>query len=315
MMPDIGSDATRFDKFFTVTEVAEVAQVVPDQPPVVEAAPAAPAATAPPEPPKEPEPAKQIGLADKIRADREAKAASAKREDEARTYRERAEAAEARLATLTKSDVVADTIGWAEAMGLNREEQAVVGETLLYGLVPDRATPEVRIKLLEARQARQRKLDEESAKANQERASQEQIQRVHTNYIEALASSVESLPPGTLPDSEAWFSGDHEAYVRSLYATANNLADAARAQGRAADLSFGAVAKVLEADIASRAQRLRSRGATPEKPVEQPPAGKQPEVPVIVTSRGLNGGGTPRPPATTEAERLKRASEIVFRTK
>ena len=259
----------------------------------------------------------ETGLAAKIRAEREAKAAKAKHEAEARSWQEKYETAQAQLSKVNKADVVADTVGWAEAQGLTREEQAIVGQTLLYGLVPDKATPEVRIELMEARQARKAKLAAEEAARKEAAEATARVQETHQRYIEALASSVESLPPGgtTYPESETWFGEDREAYVRSLYATADNMAEYARASGQGCDLSFGAVAKVLESDLAVRASRLRSRGAAPQVKQEEPPApiGKPPEP--QVTATGISGGSPPRPPAKTDAERLQRASELVFRTK
>lgn len=317
-------DLSRFDKFFGAAEVPKApAQEV--SPPAAQVAPSTTEQKA--EEPKipadanaAPDPMKaEGGLAAKIRAEREAKAAKAKQESEAQSWREKYEAAQAQLARYNKSDVVADTIGWAEAMQLSREEQAAVGETLLYGLVPDKATADVRIKLMEARQARKEKLAAEEASRREAEAQAARVRETHEQYIEALASSVEALPPGgeTFPESEAWFGEDREAYVRSLYATANNLAESARAQGRACDLSFGAVAKVLEEDLAVRAQRVRSRGVAPAVKQNGAPApdGKQPEERVIVTNRDLGGGSPPRAPATTEAERIQRAMEVAFRTK
>lgn len=317
-------DLSRFDKFFggVQTDPAAVQVLEGTVPPASkpepiqgEVAPQTPAAPPVPEPVVE---AKPIGgLADKIRADREAKASAARKVEEDNTYKSKYEQAQAALARLSKSDIVADTIGWAEANQLTREEQAAIGETLLYGLVPDKATPEVRIKLLEARQARKEKLAEQSRAQEQERHQQAQVQQVHEQYIEALATNVESLPQGALPDSEAWFGGDQEAYVNSLYATANNLAENARAQGRVADLSFEAVAKVLESDISARAQRLRTRGvaAPKQEPAVVQATGKQPDEPQIVLSTKGLGGGAPRPPATTDAERMQRAMEAAFRTR
>lgn len=311
----------RFSKYFITTEVAETpsgvipTDVAPVQtPPAIPegAAPQAPAAASAPEP--EPEP--KGGLADKIRAEREAKYAKAKQIEEAKTWRERAEAAETELSKLRKSDVVADAVGWAQAMGLEREEIATVGESLLYSLVPDKATAEARIKLMEAKQTRERKLAEESRAKAEAEAKAEETRRVHEQYVDALASHVDNLQPGAFPESETWFEEDHEAYVRSLYATANNMAENGRAQGRMPDLSFGAVAAVLEKDLAVRAQRLRTRGVAPiAQPKPEEGAGKKPEEIINITTRGLTNGGVPRPPARDEAERLARAAEVAFRTK
>lgn len=315
-MPDL--DVAQFDKFFTTTEVPAPVTPAPVAKPVLDAPPpeGKPGEAAPPaqgSAPKIPEP--EQGLAAKIRADREARAREAQEKTEAKTWRERAEAAEAKLSKHAKSDVVSDTVGWAEAMGLEPEEIAAVGQNLLYSLRPDKADAEVRIRLMEAKQVRERKLSETKAAEAQKAAERAQVETVHNSYIEALASSVEALPQGgtTFPNSEAWFSENREAYVQSLYATANNLADYARARGQQADLSFAFVARVLEDDLSSRFSKLPSRGAAPVEAKPAEGAGKQPEV--IVTNKDLGGGSPPRPPATTEDERIKRAMEVAFRTK
>lgn len=305
-------DVSRFDKFFSVVSTEAPAVVAPPE----EAAPPPPAAETPV---VEEAPKFAPDLALKIRAEREARAARTAHESEAKTLRERLEAAEARLAALSKSDVVADPIGWAEAHGLTPDERALLGESLLYSLVPDKATPEVRIRLMEAKHARQAKQAEEAAKRSQSEAEQAHIKQVHDNYVAALSEQAKSSASGTYPDSEAWFGGDHDSYTQSLYQTANNLAEMARMEGKVADLTFGAVAKALEAELTSRFSRRSARTASPTtQPVAAPPAGSQavgtqPEG-TTMSTKGM-GGGPPRSPAKTEAERIARAAELVFRTK
>jgi hypothetical protein len=315
-------DLSRFDKFFS-TPVAQQPLVEPAPAPEVPAQsaskpepipdPKAPEGQAAPE-----EKAQAISLAEKIRQDREAKAAQANRQVEEQSYRTRYEQAEAKLAKLSKTDIVADPLGWAELQELTREEQAALGETLLYGLVPDKATPEVRIKLIEQRTARKEKLAAQEKQAEEQARMTAEAQKVHEQYIDALASSVEALPPGAFPNSEDWFGGDQLEYVNALYSVANRLANEAAAEGKQADLRFEAVAKVLERQFESRLTRVRAKVGKTVAPEQKPndlAADKQTaETPIVISTKGM-GGGAPRPPATTEAERIARATEAAFRAR
>lgn len=300
-------DTNRFEKFFTMTP-ADVPAATTEAPGI----PAEPVVVA--DPPAVPD--AQQKLADTIRKDREERQARAAKEAEAKTWKERAEKAEADLAATKTRDMVQDTVGWADDKGLTPEERALMGETLLYSLVPDQATAEVRIKLMEAKKARADKKAEELEAQKTAEAEKAEVMKVHQDYVAAITVAAQAIPPGTFPDSEAWFGEDQQSYIGSLYATANNLAEAARAEGKVADLSLDVVAKVLEADMTSRFERRKPRGAAvPSNPVVVPTGESKPAPEVVMSPKGLSGGGTPRPPAKTEAERVARAIEALTRSK
>lgn len=257
-------------------------------------------------------------LALKIKADREARAAR----QQAKTpvaddneWKVRAEKAETQLASLSKLDVVQDAKAWADAMGMTPEEVAFVGEQLLYSLAPHKADAEVRVRMMEAKQARRARLEETSAKQRALAQQQAQVQEMHNNYVAALEHSVANLRAGTYPESETWYGDDHESYVGALYTKANRMAEEARQAGQMADLTFSAVARKLEEDFVSRLSR-RKTAASPSKaePVPAPkPVATQPVASgKTISASELNVGGAPRQPARTDAERIKRASEVVW---
>ena len=233
------------------------------------------------------------------------------KEREAQDVRAKLDEAEARLARLSKADMVADPIGYAMAHGLSEQEMALVGQAYLYHLVPVKAPPDLRYKLLEARTARERKADEakrtQEAQVAQEREMAGRIQQ-YTAVLNAAVQTWEG-PEHPYPESRAWFGQGHEEYAESLVHTANNIASEAQARGEVADLSPKAVAAALEADIASRAQRIRGTGSKPtqQSVKAQPASGVQP---AVLSTKGQ--GASPMPAATSEEERVKRAMDVVF---
>ena len=283
-------------------------------------APAEPAPAVPEPEPKAEDAQRQEELSALIRERRTAREASRVAQTEAGSLKERLAAAEARLARLDKTDIVADPVGFAEALGLEPAEIAALGQTLLYHLVPDKADAETRIKLMEAQRARRDKLAEQRATKAEQEARERAARETYEDFQDAVMTAATKVTPGAFPASEDWFGSDRETYARSLIATANNLAEAARAKNEVADLSFGAVAKVLEADLEVRFQRRASRGGRPQaQDAKQTPAtpapAKQGGGDQTISTRGLTGGGAPRSPAKTEAERLARAAEVVFRAR
>lgn len=295
---------------------------MPDPVPAVPVVDAGAAPVAPAAPVPSPTPTPEPPLAELIRHTREARAAREAKEAEAGDWKSKYEDAAARLAKLDKADMVNDPLGFAEAHGLTPDEMALVGETYLYNLIPDRAPADFRIRLLQVQQARKDRQAEERSKASESDAQRREAHQMVTSYVDALGSEVGQLTPEAFPDSQAWFGEDRDTYVQSLFHTANNLAEAASAVGKQADLSFKAVADALEADINARMERRSKRGAAPAqqsetKQVEPAPQGQsgratQPVAVGATSATSLGGNGVPRPPALTEAERLRRAIEHGF---
>lgn len=313
---------------------SDVSQPTPEPPKEPAAKPAEPSPAAPePAPPHQtaassqngeappapsPNPAKE-SLAEVIRRAREERGEHTRREQEhanltAEVKRLRSELEAAKTG---HTDPASDPVGWARAMKMDKETQALVGQALLYDLVPDKAPPDIRVKLLEARIAREKAAEasrsEEERKAAETKAESERL----NSYAAFMHQAVASLTPGSHPESEAWFGDDRATWARSLVQTANNLAEAARVTGRMADLSPGNIARVLEDEIGARMKARDARRASatkttqPQGQSQQPGADKSAGTQNTTSTKGL-GGGTPRPPAATDRERLERAIAAGF---
>lgn len=280
-----------------------------------EAAPVdpAPVVSDPPEPKASP-------LAERIRADREARQARTRDQAEVSDVRKQLDEARAQIeAFKAQSGPVHDPIAWAKMQNMTRDEQALFGQALLYDLVPDKAPADQRIRLFEMKQAREART-REAADTERRNAEQAQhTQRMIANYAADIESTVETFTAGSFPDSEDWFGDDTGSYVQSLMATARNLADAANKAGQRADVSPQAVAKALEAEVAKR-MKIRDERAAKRKPAMAPVealpgVGKLTDnkgTGETISTKGLGGAGAPRPPAMTETERIARAAEVVF---
>jgi hypothetical protein len=260
------------------------------------------------------EPAPQPTLAETIRAAREARQA-AQAETQKRTGLEsELKAAREELARV-RADRQAfedDPVGYAKARGWTQEQQLLYGKSLLFDLAPDKADPDFRIKMFEDRQKREKAAQEREAKVAKEREEQESAQRQIQEYEMETAQAVRGFESGSYPESEAWFEGDFDSYMTSLMATARNEAARATKEGRVADLTAPALARVLEAEVARRmaARDQRKQTRTPAQPAAAPPpavGGKQPIE--TLSTKNMHGTGTPRPPATSEKERIQRAIE------
>jgi uncharacterized protein YukE len=282
--------------------------------------PPAPAAETPAPAPAEapapaPEPAKEPPLSEVIRQARVERQQRAVKDRENADLRTKLQEATERLSRLDKADMVADPIGFAQAHGISEQEMALIGQAYLYHLVPDKAPPDLRYKLLEAKTARtERQREAERAEAAKKAAADAEAQSIQ-QYAGVLGASVqvwEGSGQHPFPASQAWFGGSQNEYAESLMHTARNLAEAARVAGEVADLSPKAVAEALERELAPRVTRIRGTGSrlsqTSEKAPAQPAAGgKQP---AVLSTRGQ--GGQPVPEATTEEERIRRATEAAF---
>lgn len=213
-------------------------------------------------------------------------------------------------------DPMRDPVGWARTQKMSKEEQALFGASLLYDTVPEKAPQDLRFKLFEAKQAREKAAETAAREEGAAKAAQAAQAQQFNAYVASVDAATRAFDAGSYPESEAWYDQDRETYVRSLVATASNMAEAAKRAGKVADLSPGSVATVLEAEIAARMARRDGRraGATKTQETVTPAvAGKQP-VGETMSTKGL-GVGAPRPQAMTDEERLKRAAEVAFRTR
>lgn len=257
-------------------------------------------------------------LAELIRTQRQDRAARIAKEAANADLSSRLAAAESTIARMGKADLVGDPVGFAQLHGLTEQEMALVGQAYLYHLVPDKAPPDLRYKMLEAKTARDARAREASqAQQHQAQVDSQQTAQVQ-QYTAALSATVQVWETGgaahPFPESSAWFGGNHDEYAESLTHTARNIAEGARERGEVADLSPKAVAAALEQDIGSRAKRFRTPAAAPsqqsEKAAEQAPAGKQP---AVMSTKGQ--GASPMPKAVTEEERIQRAIAAAFNSR
>ena len=187
----------------------------------------------------------------------------------------------------------------------------MVAENAMYGLVPDKAPPDFRARMVEAQYKRDKALQEErTAKERAEadekakKAAAEAGERMEKEYQESLLAAIPSLTGNTV--SSEWFGQDHADYVESLFHTARNLATEATRAGKRADLSPANVAAVLEKHLADKVNRIG-------KP-------KQEAVPAAVSKPPVKLAGNEKKTETktpttvmTDAERIARAAAVAFK--
>jgi hypothetical protein len=293
-------------------------------PPAPTPAPEAPpAAEAPPPPAPEPPPAppaeKGPSLADVIRQQREARERAQTEAARAKDWESKYSEAQAEIERLRQStDFEADPVAYAKARGWDSEKQALMGQMLLYDLVPDKAPPDLRIRLFESKQAREKREAEEKQRVEAEARVREHAEGQYNMFVSAVDQAASTFEPGSFPESEAWFGEDHDTYVRSLVATAMNLANAAQSEGKVADLSPASIARALEAEVSRRmTARDERRGkrspAAPAAPAPQEPAQSGGGVQPTESTKGTYGSGAPVPKATTDQERVQRAIAAAFK--
>lgn len=299
------------------------ARIFGDAPPAPAAVTPVPAVApvAPVAPAAQPAPTEIPGLFDAIRAERDAKEARAKADAESASAAKERDDYKAKLATITraKDDILLDTVKYLTELGLDQRGMALVAESVMYHMVPDKAPPDHRARIVEAQMQRDRKLSEEREanrgkedEARRAREAAEYGKRMEADYAAQLAEAAKGFGT-TCPDSTAWFGSDHDSYGKSLMITARNMAEAAQRAGTRADLSPASVAKVLEADLTERFKRVRGAGAavaptqavTPQAKVE--PA--QVQVPLTPSNQS-----TLSAQALTEKQRLARALEAAFKS-
>ena len=295
---------------------AAAAAFAPGSPPQPEtpdkSAPAAPAPAA------HPAESGQPSLAEVIRANREARPQAQAEAHKRSSIEAELKAAREELAR-AKADRQAfedDPVGYAKERGWSKEQQLLYGQSLLYDLAPDKADPDFRLKMFEDRQKRREASEEKAAKEAEEKAAVQAQQAQFTKFVNDTAAVVRTFEAGSYPESEAWFEGDFESYMRSVLATANNIAAQATREGRVADLSAAALARALETEVAAkmarRDQRKQPRTAPEAKQTPAQPAGGQQTTIDTLSTRNMTGSGAPQPPATSEKERIQRAVAAAF---
>ena len=153
------SDFASLDAMFggPSTAPTSIGEATPEPEKVEEAAPVA---EAPQDtPPAEPAPSP---LALKIKAERERREAQRQTEDAVTGYKRQISELQEQLESVKKvDDPLSDPVGWARARGLSQEEQLLLGQSLLYDLAPNKAPADMRIRLLEAKMAREKRAEQE----------------------------------------------------------------------------------------------------------------------------------------------------------
>lgn len=249
-------------------------------------------------------------LADLLAQHRREKAERTRARTEADGYKSRVTELEAKLAQLenARKDILGDPVGYLRAHGVTDEELPLIGEATMYERMPGKAPPDLRARMLEAKLERERRTRETEAAERARAAEAEQAENQIRTYHGVLSQAVQA-GAGDFPVSSEWFAESPEDHVESLMHTARNMAQAAEQRGEVADLSPASVRRTLEEFLAKRVQRAtRSGGAgTPaavgEKTNESP--------------RGVSGQSAaqkaagPRPDASTDEERRRRAKEVL----
>lgn len=256
-------------------------------------------------------------LAETIRKEREERQAKKAWEAEQVSLKKERDEAKTKLETYQKraNNVVLDPYGYLADLGLDKAAIAGVAESLMYKFAPDKAPADYRARMVELQYARDKQLAEakaEDEKKTAEARKQEEASREMQATIEAYRSSIAEAAPEHLPknvSSAKWFDGNHDEYAESLFHTANNLAEAAQAQGQRADLSIENVAKVLEADLAKRFGRLTSQGTTPAAkpaPKQAPTGAPAPKVVAPVVKKQVTDT------LPSDSERVANAIRVAF---
>jgi hypothetical protein len=256
-----------------------------------------------------------VDLGSLIKMEREAREAARQRETHAKGLEAELQKARAEIEAMRKAgEFEDDPISFGKSRGWTREQQLFFGQALLYDIVPDQAPPEFRQQMFEQRMTRKERELEKQRQEAEAQARQHQETESLNQYAMTLDQAVESCYEGSYPESTAWFGEDRQTFVRSLLHTAQNLAAEAAAESKVADLRPANVARVLEAEVARKmAERDRRASARKGAVAPQGPSGVQSAE--AMSTRNMNGYGTPRPPATDDAERVRRAAEVAFRSR
>jgi hypothetical protein len=295
--------------------VARATAIMGGQPAPETAAPTAKTATPAPEAKSDtPE-----SLAAVIRAQREARQAAQAEAHKRTGLESELKAAREELARV-KADRQAfedDPVAFAKDRGWTKDQQLLYGKSLLFDLAPDKADPDFRIKMFEDRQKREKAQQEKEHQTAAEKEAAEAQQRQLEGFFQDTAKAVQDFSAGSYPESEAWFEGDYQSYMKSIMATATNLAQKATKLGQVADLTPAALAAALEAEVAAkmarRDQRKQALTTPAVKPTPQAAASSGAQAAETMSTRNMSGGGAPTPPASSDKERIQRAIAAGFR--
>lgn len=232
---------------------------------------------------------------------------------EATTWRGKYEAVTEELSALRSAPSFEDDpIAYARARKWTPEQQTQIVQLMAYDLAPDKAPQDFRFKIFEARQK------EKEARAQSEREAQMAQAEQATNiqklqaFIGGLEAAASTFSPGAFPANEDWYGENRKAYVTDLYQVANELADEASAKGERADLAAATLAAKLEQRNAEKLTALETRrGKRKPAPAPKPADVVEQNDSGPASTHGLNAGG-PRPPALTDEERVRRATQAAF---
>lgn len=261
-------------------------------------------------------------LADLLRADREARNNKSREDNEVRGAKEELTKVKSELETLRNAPAFEnDPVGYVKAKRLTPAQQIALGEALIYDLAPDKAPPDLRLRLFEQKREREDRLREDKAKEDSAHQQMDKIQRDLESFTQEMEYNARNLQSGSFPESEDWFSTDsgldHATYVQSLVATAKNLATTATNNRTRADLSFANIAKVLDTEISRRmairdSKRSKRTASSNETvaPIQNRPLVKTERV-ETASGKGLNSGFADNP-AYDDAERIRRAVRAGF---
>jgi hypothetical protein len=302
-------DVAKLDlsKFFGPAAGADV--------PAAEAAPeVAPAEAVTPSPPPVPDPVPEVKneLAEALNEWRAEKKTAEVAKTEAQSWRGKYEALQGELETVKSAPAFHDDpLGYARAHNWTKEQQTEIVQLLAYDLAPDRAPTDFRFKVFESRQQAEKAREKSEREAHAARqAEMQQVQSVQT-YVASLDAAISTFPAGAYAANEDWYGENRQAYLADLFTVANELAEEATAKGERAALDAATLAAKLEQRSATKLAALEQRRSK-----RKPPGVKPADVAVQsdngpANTQGLNTGG-PRPPAQTEDERIRRATEVAF---
>lgn len=306
--PDVAT--MDLSKFFGPTSAEPPAAA----PPAEETPPTDPAPKTPDLPVEQEAPVKSE-LAEALNEWRAERKIADSAKQEVATWQGKYEALAGELEALKKAPSFEDDpLAYIKARKWTPEQQTEIVQLLAYDLAPEKAPTDFRFKILEAKQAREKAAERAEREAQQARAAQAEALQIHQAFIGSLEAATTTFSPGAYSANEDWYGDNRQAYVSDLYTLANELAEEATAKGERVDLAAATLAAKLEQRNAERLTALvtrRSKRKSPAAPPEKPadvavPSGSGP-----VSTQGLNQGG-PRPPALTEEERVRRATEAAF---
>lgn len=171
-----------------------------------------------------------------------------------------------------------------EEYGLSQEEAALAIRNGIFNLFPDDAPLEHRQQLWEAKQAREKRMEQQ---AHEQRAIEQ--------YRYQCGLAARSATDDHFPDSVAFYDGDHARYARALEKKALDMASKAQQQGILVDVTLPAVQRALEQDLADRLNRAEQKRTGRKKPEPTPDATQVSQS--VASARTASAAVTPAPRA------------------